>query len=164
MSETPPALKDIAESFRLALIAEVCEQAMVVRWADQVIASESSPPFAFFDISTSESHPRSATVGFLQDVPGRPTPDLPVYMLLGYCYAPVKSEVLSATKILVRLYKMSAVERFPERIYHALLTMEDELSLAHDRVYGTIEEVIAEFTDYLSQYVVYASQLPIETV
>lgn len=162
MGETQPVLKDIAEFFRLALIAEVCTQATVVQWADQVILFETSPPFAFFDISTSGSQPPSMIIGFLRDVPGQSTPDLPVYMLLGYCYALVQSGVVPAAKILVRLYKMSVTEHFPEKTYHVLVRMESELSLAHDRVYGIVDEVITEFTTYLSQYSTYAYMLPTE--
>ncbi len=164
MRETQATLKDIAEFFRLALIAEVCGQTTVVRWVDQVIASRTSLPFAFFDISTSESQPRSTTIGFLRDVPGQSTPDTPVHMLLGYCHASVELGTLTATQVLVRLYKMSVPEHFPESIYHALLSMEDELYLAHDQVYGTVDEVVTEFTNYLGQFAAYTSMIPTEGI
>lgn len=160
MSEIQASLKDFAEFFRLALIAEVCDQGKVVRWVDSVIMSEVSLPFVYFDLSTSGSQPMSTVTKLLGEVPGPLTPDRPVHMLLGYCYAPVQSGDLSATELLIRLYKMADSERFPESIYHALLTMEDQLWLARDRVYGAVEEVVEEFTAYLLQYAEYVPTLP----
>ena len=152
MDKTQPTLKDIAEFFRLALVANVCDQAMVVRWVDHVIVSEGSVPFVFFDLSTSWSQPVSTMTSLLRDVPGQPAPNVPVYMLLGHCYTLVRSGNVPATQLLARLYKMAVPEHFPETVYHALLTMEDELWLACDKVYGAVEEVAARFCAYLSEF------------
>ena len=154
--------KDMAEFLRLALIARVCDRAAVVRWADEVIHSTPSPPFVFFDLSTCEPLPLETVLSFLADVPGESTPDLPVHMLLGYCHAPVKSGIFSATDILIRLYGMASAEHFPGNIYHRLLSMEDQLSLARDGVWGTVDEIASRFTGYLSQFVAYAPSLNVE--
>ena len=161
MENTSPSLKDTAEFFRLALRAGVCDVATVVRWSDHVVMSEIAPPFAFYDVSTSESQPSSVVTSLLGEVPGGPNPELPVFMLLGHCHAQVQCGKTPAEELLIRLYKMAVPEHFPETVYHALLTMEDQLWLAGDGVYGAAEEVMAEFTAYLSRYMSYTPVLPI---
>ena len=160
MENASTSLKDTAEFFRLALRAGVCDVATVVRWSDGVIMSEASPPFAFYDLSTSDSQPLSVVTSLLTTVPGDPTAELPVIKLLGHCHAQVQSGKTPAEELLFRLYKMAVPEHFPETIHHALLTMEDRLWLARDGVYGVVEEVVAEFTNYLSRYTGYAPTLP----
>jgi len=154
-----PTRKDIAEFFRLGLLAGVCDLPSVIRWTDGVISAESSPPFAFFDLSTCESQPVDAALGFLSKVPGNPTPHLAVCMLLGHCCRLTHSGAISAADTLVRLYRMAVPEHFPERIYCELVRQEDAFSLARDHIYGSLTEVEKSFTQYLSAFDSYAPQL-----
>src|SRR3989442_446735 len=101
MTATQPTRKDSAEFFRLGLLAGVCDLSAVVRWSDAVIMSEPSPPFAFFDLSTCESQPLSATLSLLVEVPGERTPNLAVHMLLGHCYRLARSRALDVLDVLV---------------------------------------------------------------
>ena len=160
MDEKLPNLKDTAEFFRLALRAGVCDVATVVHWSDGVVMSEAPVPFAFYDLSTSDTQPWSVVTSLLAEIPGDPTPELAVFMLLGHCHAQVGFGNASAEALLVRLYKMAVPAQFSETIYNALLKMEDRFWLAHDGVYGIVEEVMAEFVGYLSRYTPYAPNLP----
>ena len=160
MENPSTSLKNAAEFFRLALLAGVCDIAAVVRWSDNVIMSEASPSFVFYDLSTSASQPLSTVTSLLTTVLGDPTPGSPVFMLLGHCHARVQGRKNPAEELLVRLYKMAVPEHFPEGVSHALLSMEDQLWLAHDKVCGSVEEVVAEFTAYLSRYAEYTPVLP----
>jgi hypothetical protein len=152
MASTQPTRKDIAEFFRLSLLAGVCDLPEVVRWADAVITAESSPPFAFFDLSTCESQPVNAACGLLTEVPGERTPDLAVHMLLARCYCRFQSGILPVTETLLRLYRMARAEAFPDPIYFELVTQEDAYALARDGIYCSIPEVEKSFTDYLSRF------------
>ena len=156
MTAIQPTRKDIAEFFRLGLLAGVCDLPSVVRWTDDIISSEPSPPFAFFDLSTCESQPVSSAVGFLTEVPGERTPDLAVHMLLGHCYRLARSGAIGTTDTLLRLYRMATTEHFPERIYFEFVRQEDAFALARDRVYGTLPEVEQSFIQYLSGFDSYA--------
>ena len=158
MTAIQPTRKDIAEFFRLGLLAGVCDLPSVVRWTDGIISSESSPPFAFFDLSTCESQPVSAAVGFLTEVPGERTPDLAVHMLLGHCYRLARSGAITITDTILRLYRMATTEHFPERIYFELVRQEDAFACARDGVYGTLSEVEQSFTQFLSGFDSYAPQ------
>ncbi len=158
MTSTRPTRKDIAEFFRLGLLAGVCDLPSVVRWADDIISSEQSSLFAFYDLSTCESQPVSAAVGFLTHVPGERTPDLAVHMLLGHCYRLALSGAICITDTLLRLFRMATTEHFPERIYFELVRQEDAFALARDHVYGTLSEVEQSFTQYLSGFDSYAPQ------
>jgi hypothetical protein len=158
MTAIQPTRKDIAEFFRLGLLAGVCDLPSIVRWADGIIASEASPPFAFLDLSTCESQPVSAAVDLLTGVPGERTPDLAVQMLLGHCSRLARSGALHVTDALLRLYRMATAENFPHSIYSELVWQEDAFALARDRVYGSLPEVEQSFVEYLSTFASYAPQ------
>jgi len=159
MTATQPTRKDIAEFFRLGLLAGVCDLSAVVRWSDSVIMSEPSPPFAFFDLSICESQPLSAALGFLTEVPDPLTPDLPVYMLLGHCYRLAQSGTLALTDTLVRLHRMARSEYFPEPVDSTLRNLDEDFYLAHNEIHGTVAGVGQKFTDYLSRFEPYAPDI-----
>ena len=156
MTAMQPTRKDIAEFFRLALIAGVCEVPALVRWADSIIASEQSPPFAFFDLSTCESQPVSAIVGFLREVPGSTSTDLPVFILLAHCHSLAQSGSLALTDTLVRLHRMSEGEHFPDRVEVTLINLDEDLYLARNNIHSTVAAVELAFTGYLAHFEPYA--------
>ena|SRR5436190_14052162 len=157
MTATKPTRKDIAEFFRLGLRVGACNLSTIVRWADEVITSEPSPPFAFFDLSTCESQPVSTALSLLIEVPGDRTPDLAVHMLLGHCYRLTRSHALNVLDVLVPLFRVSRVESFPDDIWSELVRQEDAFADARDGVYGSLSEVQDSFTEYLSRFQHYAS-------
>jgi len=156
MRATEPTHRDIAEFFRLGLLAGVCDLSAIVCWADSVLTAEPSPPYAFCDLSICESQPVSSVVCLLREVPGTPTPDLPIFMLLGFCYQLAQSGSLSLSEKLVRLHRMARTEHFPDRIDSALTNLDEDLYLAREGIYGTVTEVERAFTDYLARYKSYA--------
>jgi hypothetical protein len=152
MTATQPTRKDMAEFFRLSLLSGLCEPPAVARWADSIVASESSPHIAFIELCVAGSRPASSVQTLLNDVPGRPTPDLAVRMLLGHSSRLLSSRALTAEQLLLRLYRIASLETFPERIYFELVRLEDELSLARDGVYDTIAEVAQDIATFLTEY------------
>lgn len=151
-----PTHRDIAEFFRLGLLAGVCDLSAVVCWADSVLTSDSSPLFAFCDLSICESQPISSVVSLLREVPGSLTPDLPALMLLGYCHQLSQSGSLALTETLTRLHHMARTEHFPDRIDSALANLDEDFYLAREGIHGTVTEMERAFTDYLARYRSYA--------
>jgi hypothetical protein len=156
MTATQPTRKDLAEFFRLGLRAGVCDLLSIVRWADGIISSEPSPPFAFFDLSVCESQPDSAAISFLSEVPGEHTPDVTLHMLLGHCSRLVHSGAFAPADILVRLHRLNRTEHFPDCVDSAIRNLNEDYHLAHDGIHGTVESVARAFTDYLSRFDQYA--------
>jgi hypothetical protein len=64
--------------------------------------------------------------------------------------------VFNPEQMLFRLYGMASPERFPERIYIHLTTLEDAWSLARDGAYETLPEVVEDIIAFLSKYAQHA--------
>jgi hypothetical protein len=156
MISTQPTRKDMAEFFRLSLLAGLCEPSSVASWADSVVASEESPHIAFIELCIGCSQPISTVQTLLGDIPGRPTPDLPVHMLLGHASRLAASLSFSAEELLLRLYRISSLEAFPQSLHFDISGFEDELSLARDGIYSTPSEVARDFVAFLLDYEPYA--------
>jgi len=159
MTAIQPTRRDIAEFFRLGLLAGVCDLSAIVCWADFVLTAEPSPPYPFCDLSICESQPVSSVVSLLREIPGSSTPDLAVFMLLGFCYQFVQSNSLALSETLVRLHSMARTEDFPDRVDSALSNLDEDLHLAREGIHGTVTEVERAFSDYLARYKTYVPSI-----
>jgi hypothetical protein len=156
MTATVPARKDIAEFFRLGLVAGICEPSSIARWADSIVAAEPSPHIAFIELCVAGSQPASSVQTLLGAVPGQTTRDLPFRMLLGHSSRLLAAHNFTAEQLLLRLYDLARLESLHEGIYGDLSGFEDELSLARDGVFGTVADVAQHFTRFLADYEPYA--------
>ena len=160
MTATQPTRKDIAEFFRLGLLAGVCEPATVVQWAEQIVTEDPRPNIAFIELCVSGPQPSGVLQTLLTDVPGQATPDLPIQMLLGYSSRLIASRAFTPAQLLLRLHRISSVDAFPERIYFELVGLEDNLYLAGKGVYGTLSEVSQHIKDFLVTFEPYTPRIP----
>jgi hypothetical protein len=135
-----PTRKDIAEFFRLGLLAGVCEPALVAQWAESIVAADLHPHIAFIELCISGSQSTGIIQRLLADVPNQATPDLPVRMLLGHASRLVATHIFSPEELLLRLYRIANLETFPEHIYFEFVRLEDDLSLAQDRAYTVSQD------------------------
>ena len=156
MTSAQPTPKDMAEFFRLSLLAGLCKPSAVARWADSIVANEQSPHIAFIELCIASSQPASCVRTLLGDVPGEATPELPAWMLLGHSSRLVSSHAFTPEQLLLRLYGIASLETFPKSIYFQLIRLEDEYSLVRDGVYGTLAELAEDITTFLNEYEPYA--------
>jgi hypothetical protein len=156
MTVAKPTRKDVAEFFRLCLLAGLPETLRVVGWADSIVANDSSPHFAIIELCLCASKPVSEIQTLLGEVPGRATPGLPMRMLFGHLSRSLREAASVPEQVLVRLYRLSHPESFPESVYFELIRLEDDYALARDGVFGSVSEVIQEFADFLASYDEYA--------
>lgn len=152
-----PTRKDMAEFFRLSLLAGFGEPAEVIRWADSIVGAEASPHIAFIELCIAVAQPTGRLGDLLHEVPGQVTPELPVRMLLGAAARFISAHAADSERMLLRLYRVAGLEHFPERIYFQLVSLEDAYALARDGVYGTLAEVRQDFAAFLQEYEPYAS-------
>ncbi|MBK8093377.1 MAG: hypothetical protein IPK32_15710 [Verrucomicrobiaceae bacterium] len=153
--------KDMAEFFRLGLSLETCEVSQVVRWAEKVIEREEKPNHAFIELCLANTKPASAVKSLLADVPGSSTTGLPLRMLLGQCWHIASRSPNQAARLLQPLYLLVCLQDFESDIYYALVCLEDDLSLAQDKVFGSVEEVTKKFCAFLQPF---ASDAPTEAL
>ena len=59
-------------------------------------------------------------------------------------------------QLLLRLYRLARAESFPESIYFEFVRLEDDYSCAHDGVFGTVAEVVQDFSTFVADYEPYA--------
>jgi hypothetical protein len=156
MTVAKPTRKDVAEFFRLSLLAGLPETQRVVDWADTIVANDCSPHFAFIELCLCASKPVGEIQALLGNVPGRATPELPMRMLLGHLSRCLREPTSVPEQVLVRLCRLSHPESFPESVYFELIRLENDYALARDGVFGSLSEVIREFADFLAGYDEYA--------
>jgi hypothetical protein len=152
MSNTQPTHKDVAEFFRLSLLAGFCGPSSVAQWADDIVAAEQSPDYAYIELCSSHLRAASIVRTQLSDVPGKVTSDLPFRMLLGHAARLLMSSAFSPEHLLQRLYHVSNLETFSEDIASELIRLEDGLSLARDGIYGDIPTVFEDIANFLSGF------------
>ena len=163
MPATLSTRKDVAEFFRLGLLAGVCQPAAVALWAEAIVTAEASPHFSFIELSVSASRPASALQTLLADVPGQPTPGLPFKMLLGHCSRLLALGGVTAEPLVLDLYEAARLEAPDEDITHELSGFEDEFCLARDGVYGSMGDFARHFADFLAGFEPYAPPIQPQT-
>ncbi len=152
MTDTPPGHKDTAEFFRLSLVAGLCDVSAVIPWADSVVSAEASPHIAMIELCCCGSQPLSTVQTLLSEIPGVVTPGLPVEMLLGFASHLVETGTVEPEQLLLRLHRMISLEDFPDSISSQLDILEDGYYLAQDSVWGTVPEVLSDFSAFLKGY------------
>lgn len=161
MTIAKPTRKDIAEFFRLGLLARLCQPSAVVSWADSIVVAEPRPHIAFIELCIAGSQPLSCIVTLLADVPGRGAPELSARMLLGHAWRLVTAGILTAEEVLFRLYRFSRMEDgFPEDVHFTLSGYEDAFCLAEDEVHGSVADVEQGFLGFLADYKAYVPDIP----
>lgn len=161
MNNPSPTDKDMAEFFRLGLSLGTCDVSQVVRWAEKVVEREAKPNHAFIELCLANNQTVSAVKSLLIDVPGTLTENLPLRMLLGHCWHIVSRHPEQGVRLLRPLYLLGCLEHFESDIQDALVCLEDELCLAEDKVFGSMEDMMKRFCVFLQPF---ASEAPTEAL
>lgn len=156
MSAATPSRKDLGEFYRLGSLSGLIPISTIVEWAEGIVASDDRPHIAYIELCLAGSKSPAEVQTLLIDVPGQPSGDLAIRMLLGHAARLVASPDFLFEAVLLRLYRIANAEAFPRPLVNSLITLEDEYSLVRDGVIGTREELRQEFTDFLRPYESYA--------
>ncbi len=93
----------------------------------------------------------------LDEVPGQATPDLAGQMLLGHAFRLIAAGAVRCEQVLLRLYSIARLEALPDG--WDISGFEDRLSLARDKVFGTVSEVTESFAEFLATFEPYAPDI-----
>lgn len=146
MTTNAPTHKDIAEFFRLALLAGLCAPAAAAQWADTIVSAEEAPDIAFIELCCAGDQPVSALLTLLADVPGKAAPGMPGQVLLGHASRLLAAHTFTPEQLLPRIHGIANTETFPERACNELTRLQDAQSPA-------------EFPAFLAEYEPYAPAL-----
>jgi hypothetical protein len=102
---------------------------------------------------------RSQAVSLLNQVPGDPTPDVAVYLLLGHSARRVRTGRLDALTALRRLWVVAAWDAVPESLSLDFLRFDDALELAHNGIHGTEAEMAREFAAFFCEFEEWAPEV-----
>lgn len=144
------SLATIAEYFRLGLQIGLLEPAQAVAWADSQIEAADSAPEGFIDISWSKG--LASTMDALSAVPGERNIQLSGRWLLGLIGQSIPESVGELQNAVRCAMHIARHAELGEEIYYRFDMIDDELSLARTKVYGTIDQCRLDFAAELAEY------------
>jgi hypothetical protein len=149
MSSTA-SLATVAEYFRLGLQVGLLLPEQAVAWADAEIAGTEAPPEGIIDVAWSKG--LASTIEALGSVPGERNKQLAGCWLLGLMRGAVPGTSAHLQLTVQRAMQITRHAELGEETHYRFDAIDDELSLARSKVYGTVEECRSKFVAELAKY------------
>ncbi len=140
----------IAEYFRLGLQIGLLLPDQAVAWADEEIASADVAPEDLIDVAWARG--LTSTVDALAAVPGERNKQLAGRWLLGLLAKSIPCSDEGLQLVAQRAMHIARYAELGDETYYRFDMIDDELSLARTKVYGTIEECRANLVAELAEY------------
>jgi hypothetical protein len=144
------SLATIAEYFKLGLQVGMLQPSQAVTWADAVIASAEIPPEGIIDVAWSNG-PASA-IDALSAVPGERDKKIAGHWLLGLLRQSLPESEEELQLAAARALQIARQAELGDETYYRFDMIDDELSLARTKVYGTVEQCRADLVALLADY------------
>jgi hypothetical protein len=144
------SLATVAEYFRIGMQIGLLLPEQAVAWADAEIAGAEDPPEGMIDVAWSKG--LASTIEALGAVPGERNRQLAGCWLLGLMRGavPESSEGLHLTA--QRAMQIARHAELGDETYYRFDAIDDELSLARSKIYGTVEECRSNLVAELAKY------------
>lgn len=144
------SLATVAEYFRIGLRIGLLSPEQAVAWADARIADATAAPEGIVDVAWSKG--LASTIEALGAVPGERNKQLAGCWILGLMRGavPESSEGLHLT--VQRAMQVARHAELGDETYYRFDAIDDELSLARSKVYGTVEECRSKLVAELEKY------------
>lgn len=157
------ALKEQAVICRIGLITELLTQQDVIRWADNIIATDGDPDYSVIDISLMGSSDLSALVSSLFELKGSADSDRVTDVVLGLCAVKLQRGDLSAGEaaaILGKLVPDISCSRCNIKAEYGAHV--DEATTGRIRALLNEPGLINAIADFLSPYAAFAKEITFE--
>lgn len=145
------SLASIAEYFRLGLQVGMLQPAQAVAWADSQIEAADSAPEGLIDVSWSKG--LASTMDALSAVPGERNVQLAGAWLLGLIGQSIPESAEDLQLAVQRAMHIARNAELGEEAYYRFDMIDDELSLARTKVYGTVDQCRLNFAAELAEYI-----------
>lgn len=119
-------------------------------WAYSVIESRDVPPVEIIELAI--SHGREQLFENLKAVRGEPDVQLAGRWLLGALKTEFRKNPSRLQLITRKALQIARLTNQPDEIYHRLDRIDDELFLALNNTYGTVEQCRADLAEELERY------------
>ena len=140
----------IAEYFRLGLMVGLIEQHQAVTWADSVIAASDNPSPEIIELAWSSD--LQATLTALSAVPGERDSQQAGHWLLGLLASNIPPQIERLNITTQCAMRIAQIADLGEDTYYRFDNIDDELSLAKQKIYGTEEECRVALLAELSEF------------
>jgi hypothetical protein len=145
------SVRELAETCRIAFVVGLCNRDAISQWVEVAIQTRDVPSPELATLATDALDPSELTA-CLRQLAQDPRTDVAAAPLLGYLYRclcddPANLKVVMS--VCLGLVRAGALE---EKFATRLDTIDDELHLAVEGVYGDLDQVNAHLKNELEQY------------
>lgn len=140
----------IAAYFRFGVEAGLFDEEPIKAWAYSVIELRDAPPAEIIELAT--SHGRQQLFDNLNAIKGEPDIQLAGRWLLGALKTELAKDPSQLQAITRKALQVARSTKQPEDVYYRFDGIDDELFLALNNTYGTVEQCKIELEEALAEY------------
>jgi hypothetical protein len=144
------SLATVAEYFRIGLQVGLLLPEQATEWATAVISDLATPPYEVIDVSWSKG--LASTLEALSSVKGERDKKLAGHLLLGLIRDSLPESDSGLHLAVQRAMSIAREAELGDETYYSFDIIDDELSLARTKVYGTVEQCRADMVNELAEY------------
>ncbi|OWT48605.1 hypothetical protein [Bacillus sp. K2I17] len=147
-------IKIIAEVLSIGLQIGLFSKTEIIDWADQTVEALDSPSIEIIEVSLSSNDKLVDIVPKLKNVKGTYDKKLPVKIILGLLWDKFilnAENVLKIKPFISNLIHNNCFEGF-SYVDEQLYNFNEEINLAADNIYGSLEDISQELKSFLSPY------------
>lgn len=145
-----PTLATIAEYFRIGLEVGLLSPEKASAWATSEVARMEDPPYELIDVSWSKG--LASTLVALSSVQGERDKHLAGSWLLGQLRESLPHSDADLHLVARQAMQVARAAELGDETYYRFDMVDDELSLARTKVYGTVEECRVNLLSELARY------------
>ena len=150
MNDTPESLGTIAEYLRIGLVVGLFSPEQASAWAYSIIAIEAEPPSEIINLAWCKGV--APTIDALAAVEGDRDTQLAGRWLLGLLRKTLPETEEGLHIATQRAMSVARLADLGDDVYYRFDRLDDELSLARTKVYGTVDECRSDIQIELDGY------------
>jgi hypothetical protein len=144
------SLATVAEYFRIGLQVGLLLPDQAAEWATAVISDLATPPYEVIEVSWSKG--LASTLEALSSVKGERDKQLAGHLLLGLIRDSLPESESGLHLAAHRAMSIAREAELGDETYYRFDIIDDELSLARTKVYGTVEQCRLDLVNELAEY------------
>jgi hypothetical protein len=148
----PKNYLELLEVFRIALINGIIDKQEIVKWADEIIQSDSEPDYFIIEVSLSGHKDTNELVYLLNEYIGEKKPSISGRVLLGLLYKQFIIQQINLKKVVTAIYWLVWNGELNEKDKYLLYGLDNDYDLASSNITGSLKEVELNALEVLEMY------------
>lgn len=142
---------ELLEFFRIALNKGILEKNEVIKWADNIITSDSEPDYFIIELALSGQN--GDPVAIINEFVGEKKPQVPIRVILGFLYKRYIDRQITLRKTIRILYEFTwSDSALMDQEINMIYQLDYDFECVDAGIYGTIETVEKETLRFLEVY------------